>query len=69
MGTGGRCWYVTVEVHKRGVLPKPRHPRLTTIFETGDAKNFARAELLDGLIVLAGNINPYVPRRVVVALG
>jgi len=27
-------WYVTYEVHKRGILPKRRSPRLTTTFET-----------------------------------
>lgn len=59
-------WYVTLEVHKRGVLPKPRHPRLTTTFETeAEAKNFARAKLLEGLVVFAGTINPYLPRQLI----
>jgi hypothetical protein len=57
---------VTVEVHKRGVLPRPRHPRLTTTFETEtEAKNFARAKLLEGLVVFAGTINPYLPRQLI----
>ena len=57
-------WYVTVELHKSGVLPKPRHPRLTTTFETKtEAMNFARARLSEGLIVFAGTINPFVPRE------
>ena len=59
-------WYVTVEVHKRGVLPRPRHPRLTTTFETeAEAKEFARAKLREGLIVFAGTVNPCLPRRVI----
>jgi hypothetical protein len=59
-------WYVTFEVHKRGVLPKRRSPRLTRTFETeSEAKNFARAKLREGLIVFAGTINPYVPRQLI----
>jgi hypothetical protein len=59
-------WYVTVEVHKRGTLPRRRSPRLTSTFETeAEAKNFARAKLQEGLIVFAGTINPHVPRRLV----
>ena len=59
-------WYVTVEVQKRGVLPKPRHPRLTTTFETeAEAKHFARAKSLEGLVVFAGTINPYLPRQLI----
>jgi len=57
-------WYVTVELHKSGVLPKPRSPRLTTTFETQtEAKEFARTKLREGLIVFAGTINPFVPRQ------
>jgi len=57
-------WYVTVELHKSGVLPKPRHPRQTTTFETkAGAMDFARARLSEGLIVFAGTINPFVPRE------
>jgi hypothetical protein len=57
---------VTFEVHKRGVLPKRRRPRLTSTFETeAEAKNFARAKLREGLIVFAGTINPHVPRQLV----
>ena len=59
-------WYVTYEVHKRGILPKRRSPRLTTTFETeAEAKDFARAKLQEGLIVFAGTINPHVPRQLV----
>src|SRR5689334_3580925 len=57
-------WYVTVEVAKSGVLPKTRHPRLTTTFETkAQAMNFAREKLDEGLIVFAGTINPAAPRE------
>jgi hypothetical protein len=59
-------WYVTVEVHKRGTLPRRRSPRLTSTFENGaEAKNFARAKLQEGLVVFAGTINPYVPRQLI----
>ena len=59
-------WYVTVEVHKRGILPKQRSPRLTATFETeAEAKNFAHAKLQEGLVVFAGTINPYLPRQLI----
>jgi len=61
-------WYVTVELHKSGLLPRPRHPRLTSAFETeAEAKEFARAKLREGLIVFAGTINPFTPRRTVLS--
>ena len=59
-------WYVTFESRPRGVLPKRRSPRETRTFATeGDAKNFARSKLDEGLVVFAGTINPYLPRRLV----
>ncbi len=61
-------WYVTVEMHKSGVLPRPRHPRMSTTFETEtEAKNFARAKVQEGLIVFAGTVNPHLPRRVILS--
>ena len=58
-------WYVTVEV-RSGTLPRPRSPRLTSTFETeAEAKNFARTKLREGLMVFAGTINPFTPRRTV----
>jgi hypothetical protein len=61
-------WYVTVELHKSGTLPKPRSPRLTSTFETeAAAKDFARARLREGRLVFAGTINPVVPRRTVLS--
>jgi len=59
-----RTWYVTIDVRKDGVLPRPRNPRLTTTFDTeAEAKDFARARLREGRIVFAGTINPFVPRQ------
>ena len=59
-------WYVTFEVHKRGVLPKRRSPRETKMFDTeGEAKDFARARLSEGLMVFAGTINPHLPRQLI----
>ncbi len=61
-------WYVTVELHKSGTLPKPRSPRLTSTFETeAAAKDFARARLREGRLVFAGTINAVVPRRTVLS--
>lgn len=59
-------WYVTVGLHKSGVLPRPRHPRLTTTFETQtEAKTFARVQLSEGLIVFVGKVSPFSPRWIV----
>jgi hypothetical protein len=59
-------WYVTFEVHKRGTMPKRRSPRATKMFETEEeAKVFARAKFNEGLIVYAGTIIPYKPRRTI----
>jgi hypothetical protein len=36
------------------------------MFETEeDAKNFARSKLSEGLVVFAGTINPYLPKRLI----
>ena len=59
-------WYVTFEAQKRGVLPKRRSPRATKTFETeAEAKDFARERFEEGLLVYAGTINPYLPRRLI----
>ena len=59
-------WYVTFEVQSLGVLPKPRHPRLTKTFETEtEAKLFAKEKLDQGLVVTAGTLNPYAPKQIV----
>lgn len=59
-------WYVTFEIRKSGVLPKQRSPRETRTFATeGEAKQFAREKLEEGLAVFAGTINPHLPRRLI----
>ena len=59
-------WYVTFEVQRRGMLPKPRHPRLTQTFETEtEAKRFAKEKLDQGLVVTAGTLNPYAPKQII----
>ncbi|MGY3130068.1 hypothetical protein ACVWZM_000750 [Bradyrhizobium sp. USDA 4501] len=62
-----RTWYVTFEVQqRRGMLPKPRHPRLTKTFETeSEAKLFAKEKLDQGLVVTAGTLNPHAPKQVI----
>ena len=60
------AWYVTFEVHKRGTLQRRRSPRATKTFETEkEAREFARAKFDEGLIVHAGTLNPYLPRRTI----
>jgi hypothetical protein len=59
-------WYVTFEAQKRGTLPKRRSPRQTRTFQSeADAKAFARTKFDAGLIVYAGTINPFLPRRLI----
>jgi hypothetical protein len=59
-------WYVTFEVQKRGVLLRRRSPRATETFETEEqAREFARAKFNEGLMVHAGTVNPYLPRRTI----
>ncbi|MET4386076.1 hypothetical protein ABIB73_001821 [Bradyrhizobium sp. F1.4.3] len=61
-----QTWYVTFEVHKRGTLPKRRSPRETRTFESeADARTFAREKFNEGLIVFAGTLNPFLPRRLI----
>jgi hypothetical protein len=61
-----QTWYVTFEVHKRGALPKRRSPRETSTFESeAEARAFAREKFEEGLIVFAGTLNPYLPRRLI----
>ncbi|MBR0881792.1 hypothetical protein ABIF65_003527 [Bradyrhizobium japonicum] len=59
-------WYVTFEVQRKGMLPKPRHPRLTKTFETEkEAKLFAKEKLDEGLVVTAGTLNPHTPKQII----
>jgi hypothetical protein len=64
------AWFVTFEIHKRGLLAKKeRSPRESRIFATeAEAKLFARAKLEEGLIVFAGTvINPHSPKRLILS--
>jgi hypothetical protein len=61
-------WYVTFEVQKRGLLSRPRHPRLTQGFATeAEAQAFARKRFDEGLVVTAGTLNPCSPKRIIPA--
>ena len=62
-------WFVTFEIRKRGLLlKKERSARETHTFATeAEAKMFAQKKLEEGLIVFAGTINPYSPRRVILS--
>jgi len=61
-------WYVTFQIHQRGILPRQRSPRETKTFATErEAKLFARTKLDEGLAVFAGTINPHLPRRLIPA--
>ena len=59
-------WCVTFEVKSLGMLQKPRHPRLTKTFETEtEAKLFAKEKIDQGLVVIAGTLNPHMPKQVI----
>jgi hypothetical protein len=62
-------WFVTFEIRKRGLLhKKERSPRETRTFRTEtEAKIFAQTKLEKGLVVFAGTINPYSPKRLVLS--
>jgi hypothetical protein len=63
---GDHTWYVTFEVPRRGTLIERRSPRLTQTFQTeAEAKDFAREKYGEGLIVSAGTIIPFSPRRII----
>jgi hypothetical protein len=59
-------WYVSVETG-RNWLPtayRARSARQTKAFPTeGEAKQFAKAKLSEGLKVTAGTLNPHLPIR------
>nr|WP_245004064.1 hypothetical protein [Bradyrhizobium liaoningense] len=61
-------WYVTLAVRRHGLLRKPRSPHETRTFATeAEAKAFARSKLEDGLVLLAGTINPHSPKQLIPA--
>jgi hypothetical protein len=58
-------WYVSFDVRKRK-LPSVRGRRASRVFTTeAEAKMFARAKLDEGLIVVAGTINPHSPKQLI----
>src|SRR5450631_1982171 len=63
-------WYVSID---RPILRRPTSlrapsPRQSKSFPTEiEAKQFARAMLSEGFKVMAGTMNPHLPRRLVVA--
>lgn len=62
-------WYVTFE-RKRGILPKQRSPRETKTFATeAEAKAFTRVMVQEGLAIIAGTINPHLPKRLIPSSG
>jgi len=60
-------WYFTFETRKRGELSKKeRSHRETRTFATeAKAKRFAQQRFREGLVVFAGTINPYSPKRLI----
>jgi hypothetical protein len=53
-------WYVSYE------LPKRNSARATETFPNErEAKQFARAKLIDTLNVSAGTLNPHLPKRTI----
>ena len=61
-----QTWYVTFEVPKSRTLVQRRNPRLTKTFDTeAEAREFARTKFDAGLIVIAGTLNPQLPRKAI----
>jgi len=61
-------WYVSYEIRNTGTGPKRRNFRKTLTFATEtQAKTFAREKVEEGLMVFAGTINPYSPKRLIVS--
>ena len=47
-------------------MPKRRSPRETRTFESeAEARTFAREKFNEGLILFAGTLNPFLPRRLI----
>jgi len=59
-------WYVSFEKPWRSLAVRRRRSRTTVTFDTEmEAKDFARAKFEEGLVVTAGTIIPYSPRRAI----
>jgi hypothetical protein len=56
-------WYVSFELPRRG---KRSFARTTETFPNQrEAKQFARAKLVDALNISAGTLNPHLPKRAI----
>jgi hypothetical protein len=63
-------WYVTFEVPRGATLVRRRSPRSTRTFATeAEARDFARMKFDEGLVVTAGTIIPFLPRRAIPSTG
>jgi len=63
-------WYVSIDrpIQWRPTSSRASSPRESKSFPTEiEAKQFARAMLSDGFKVMAGTMNPHLPRRLIVA--
>jgi hypothetical protein len=60
-------WYVSFNTPPPTRTPGNREVlRITKTFQTEvEAKEFARLKLAEGLTVIAGTINPHVPKRTI----
>jgi hypothetical protein len=58
-------WYVAFDGPARAAGRRSA-PRVTEIFQTeAEAKRFARLKLAESRTVIAGTINPHVPKRTI----
>jgi hypothetical protein len=59
-------WYVSFNTPPPGTPRYREVLRITKTFQTeAEAKKFARLKLAEGRIVIAGTINPHVPKRTI----
>lgn len=65
-----KTWYVSFELPKLKLRAATRRlPRQSETFFTEDeARTFASEKCKEGLIVSAGTLNPYLPRRTIPSL-
>ena len=58
-------WYVSYQTPRRSLAERPQ-ARQSKRFKTEiEAKQFAREKLNEGLVVIAGTINPHSPKRLI----
>ena len=59
-------WYVSFNTPPPGTPGNREVPRITKTFQTeAEAKKFACLKLAEGRTVIAGTINPHVPKRTI----